>query len=256
MALTALLMAFYCQSKRRTADFLGTLLGQPCCPSLTVKIQNQVTAAVRPSYEALAAQLPAQERLSIDETGTKEANGKAWLWTFVAGMFTVFAVRATREATALRTFLGEAFRGIVNCDRAKMYWHLGCLRWFWAHLNRDFRAMIDSGDKRAKHLGFRRGTRRASCSSTGPTIAPERSRARRSCVGGPRPSQGGVFAVARHAMWLRRHARHVPGTVRTPPVAVDVLASRRDRTDEQCGRAVVASCGDLAETLLWDQGQR
>jgi len=161
MAFVALLMAYYRQSKRRTADFLSTLLGQPCCPSLTVKIQNQVTAAVRPSYEALAAQLPAQEQLSIDETGTKEANGKAWLWTFVARMFTVFAVRATREATALRAFLGEAFRGIVNCDRAKMYWHLGCLQWCWAHLNRDFQAMIDSGDKRAKHLGFR--LRHATC---------------------------------------------------------------------------------------------
>jgi transposase len=161
MAFTALLMAFYRQSKRRTADFLSTLFGQPCCPSLTVKIQNQVTTALRPSYEALAAQLPAQEQLSIDETGTKEANGKAWLWTFVARMFTVFAVRATREATALTAFLGEAFHGVVNCDRAKMYWHLGCLQWCWAHLKRDFQAMIDSGDRRAKHLGFR--LRHAAC---------------------------------------------------------------------------------------------
>jgi transposase len=161
MALTALLMAFYRQSKRRTAEFLSTLLGQPCCPSLTVKIQNQVTMALRPSYEALAAQLPTQEQLSIDETGTKEANGKAWLWAFVARMFTVFAVRATREATALTVFLGEKFHGIVTCDRAKMYWHLGCLQWCWAHLKRDFQAMIDSGDPRAKHLGWR--LRHATC---------------------------------------------------------------------------------------------
>jgi transposase len=161
MAFTALLMAFYRQSKRRTAQFLGTLLGQPCCPSLTVKIQNQVTAAVRPPYEALAAELPAQEQLSIDETGTKQENDKAWLWTFVARLFTVFAVRATREATALTTFLGETFHGIVTCDRAKMYWHLGNLQWCWAHLKRDFQAMIDSGDSRAKHLGWR--LRHATC---------------------------------------------------------------------------------------------
>ena len=107
MAFVALLMAYYRQSKRRTAEFLVTLLGQPCCPALTVKIQNQVTAAVRPSYEELAAELPAQEQLNIDETGTKEANGKAWLWTFVARMFTVFAVRATREATALTDVPGR-----------------------------------------------------------------------------------------------------------------------------------------------------
>ncbi|MCR4414581.1 MAG: transposase, partial [Thermoguttaceae bacterium] len=83
MALTALLMAYYRQSKRRTAEFLGTLLGQPCSAGLTVKIENQVTAAVRPSYEALAAELPKQTQLNIDETPTKEQNGKAWLWTFL-----------------------------------------------------------------------------------------------------------------------------------------------------------------------------
>lgn len=153
MAFTALLMAFYRQSKRRTAEFLSTLLGQPCCPALTVKIQNQVTEALRPSYEALAAQLPMQEQLSIDETPTKQENGKAWLWTFVAQMFTVFAVRATREATALGVFLGEKFHGIVNCDRAKMYWYLGRLQWCWAHLKRDFQALIDSYDPKVKRLG-------------------------------------------------------------------------------------------------------
>jgi transposase len=161
MAFTALLMAFYRQSKRRTAEFLGTLLGQPCCPALTVKMQNQVTAALRPTYEALAAELPTQEQLSIDESPTKEENGKAWLWTFVAQMFTVFAVRPTREATALTAFLGDKFRGIVTCDRAKMYWHLGQLQWCWAHLKRDFQAIIDGGDGRAKHLGRR--LRRATC---------------------------------------------------------------------------------------------
>jgi transposase len=161
MAFTALLMAYYRQSKRRTAEFLGTLLNQPCCPALTVKIENQVTAAVWPAYEELAAQLPAESQLNIDETGTKQENDKAWLWTFVARLFTVFAVRPTREATALTTLLGEQFRGIVNCDRAKMYWYLGSLQWCWAHLKRDFQAIIDSGDPRARHLGYR--LRRATC---------------------------------------------------------------------------------------------
>ena len=53
-----------------------------------------------------------------------------------------------------------------------------------------------------------------------------------------------------------RRARDVPGIVRASPVAVDVLASRRGRADEQCGRAVVASCGDLAEALVWDAERR
>lgn len=161
MAFTALLMAYYRQSKRRTAEFLSTLLGQPCCPALTVKIENQVAKALRPSYQELAAELPVQDHLNIDETATKEENGKAWLWTFVAGAFTVFAVRATREATALGVFLGEKFRGVVTCDRAKMYWRVERLQWCWAHLKRDFQAMIDTGNPRSKWLGER--LRAATC---------------------------------------------------------------------------------------------
>ena len=161
MACTAIVMAYFRQSKRRTAAFLTALLGQPCCPALTVKMQDHVTAALRPSYEELVGELPAQEHLNIDETATKEENGKAWLWTFVARPFTVFAVRATREATALSVFLTEKFQGVVTCDRAKMYWQLGRLQWCWAHLRRDFQAMIDTGDKRAKWQGER--LRAATC---------------------------------------------------------------------------------------------
>lgn len=161
MAFTALLMAYYRQSKRRTADFLSTLLGQPCCAALTVKIQTQVTAAARPAYEELAAQLPTQEHVNADETATKEQNGKAWLWTFVARRFTVFAVRATREATAVDELLTADFRGVVTCDRAKMYWRAGRLQWCWAHLKRDFQGLIDRGDNQAKRLGY--DLRRMTC---------------------------------------------------------------------------------------------
>jgi transposase len=161
MAFVALLMAYYRQSKRRTAEFLSTLLGQPCSAALTVKIQTQVTAAVRPAYEELAAELPTQDHVNADETPTKEQNGKAWLWAFSARLFTVFAVRATREATAVDEFLTAAFRGIVTCDRAKMYWRIGRLQWCWAHLKRDFQALIDSGDNQAKRLGY--DLRRMTC---------------------------------------------------------------------------------------------
>lgn len=161
MAFTALLMAYFRQSKRRTTEFLGTILGQPCSAALTVKIQNKVTTALRPAYNELAAELPKQDHLGADETGTKEANRKAWLWTFVARRFTLFAVRATREATALAVFLTETFEGTVTCDRAKMYWRLGRLQWCWAHLKRDFQAMIDSGNPHAIWLGHR--LRRATC---------------------------------------------------------------------------------------------
>ena len=51
--------------------------------------------------------------------------------------------------------LGETFRGIVNCDRAKMYEQLDCLQWCWAHLKRGFQGMIDSNTVQGKWLGCR-----------------------------------------------------------------------------------------------------
>lgn len=153
VAFAGLLMAYFRQSKRRTATFLQVLLNQPCCPALVVKMQTHVTAAARPAYEELASQLPTEPQLSIDESPTKEQTSKAWLWTFVAQVFTVFAVRTSRAATILDDLLTDRFSGIVNCDRAKMYWQCGRLQWCWAHLKRDFQALIDSQDQQVKRLG-------------------------------------------------------------------------------------------------------
>jgi transposase len=153
VAFTALLMAYFRQSKRRAAMFLETILGQPCCPAWTVKLQQQATAAVRPAYEELVGALSEQSRLGGDETPTKEGPQKAWLWTLVATTFTVFAVRVTHAAAVLTELLGDRFSGIITCDRAKMYWRLGRLQWCWAHLKRDFQALVDSEDRQVWRLG-------------------------------------------------------------------------------------------------------
>ena len=153
MAFTALLMAYFRQSKRRTALFLETILQQPCSPAWTVKLQRQATDALRPCYDELAAALPQQPQLGIDETPHKEGPLKSWLWVFVAARFTVFTLRLTRAATALGELLSDHFAGVVTCDRAKMYWCVERLQWCWAHLKRDFQALIDNDDRQVKRLG-------------------------------------------------------------------------------------------------------
>ncbi|QDU59441.1 Transposase IS66 family protein [Planctomycetes bacterium Pan216] len=71
----------------------------------------------------------------------------------MASTFTLFTMRGSRAATVLNELLGETFSGVVMCDRAKMYWQLGRLPWCWAHLKRDFQALIDSSDHQVKRLG-------------------------------------------------------------------------------------------------------
>ena len=154
LAFTGLLMGHFRQSKRRAALFLSDLLNMPCCAAATVKMQNRVSEALAQPYENLKAQLANESQLFMDESPTKQANQKAWLWTAVASTFAVFAIFASRAATALPKLLGDKFSGIINCDRAKMYWRAKRLQWCWAHLKRDFQSLIDHHDHQVKRLGF------------------------------------------------------------------------------------------------------
>jgi transposase len=129
IAFVATLMAHFRQSKRRAALFVSSVLNIPCSPSLTVKHQNIATEALRRAYDELVAALPEQSYLNGDESPTKQAQRKSWLWTFVASNFTVFALRGSRAATTIRELLGESFAGVMSCDRAKMYWQCGNLQW-------------------------------------------------------------------------------------------------------------------------------
>ena len=153
IAFAALLMACFRQSKRRAAAFLGLILQQPASCGWMVALQNRAADAVQPAYDELAQRLPEQPVLHGDESPTKEGQAKAWVWTFVAGAFTFFACRTSRAADVVAELLGAAFAGVIHCDRARMYWAFGRLQWCWAHLKRDFQALIDSPCGTARRLG-------------------------------------------------------------------------------------------------------
>lgn len=153
VALVALLMGGFRCSKRKVAQFVQEVLNIPCSPGWVVKLQHIATAALAPARDDLIERLPDQAALNIDESPTKQGKIKAWIWTFVAATFTVFSIRKSRKAEPLGEYLGAAFRGVVGCDRAKMYFQLQFVQWCWAHLIRDFQGWIDSGDGIAKRLG-------------------------------------------------------------------------------------------------------
>lgn len=152
-AFAGLLMACFRQSKRRAAQFLSTILNQPASAAWMVRLQNRCACAVQPAYDQLASQLPKEAVLHIDESPTKEGSAKSWVWTIVAKGFTFFACRTSRSGEVLEHLLGQNFAGIIHCDRARMYWRFGRLQWCWAHLIRDFRALIDHPCHTKKRLG-------------------------------------------------------------------------------------------------------
>lgn len=153
IAFAGLLMACFRQSKRRSALFLSMILKQPASSGWMVVLQNRVSEAVTPACDELAAALPGQNTLSIDESPHKEGRAKSWIWTFVAASFTFFACRPSRAADVPKQLLGEAFDGRINCDRARMYWAFRKLQYCWAHLKRDFQGLIDSPCSIERRLG-------------------------------------------------------------------------------------------------------
>lgn len=76
----------------------------------------------------------------MDETGWKQAGKRRWLWVAVSVASTVFLVATQRSAQALKTLLGDGFRGVVPSDRFKAYLALPVKRRqvCWAHLKRNW----------------------------------------------------------------------------------------------------------------------
>jgi transposase len=95
-------MACFRRSKRRAAQFLGTVLNQPASAARMVVPQNRCAEAVQPAYDELAARLPDQAAPHIDEAPTKEGPTKSWARTIVADTFTFFACRTSRRGAVLR----------------------------------------------------------------------------------------------------------------------------------------------------------
>lgn len=84
---------------------------------------------------------------NVDETGWKQGAKKAWLWAAVTRLVTVFLIRRHRDRAAFDDLVGPT-PGVLTTDRYSVYTHLpGEKRQVcWAHLRRDFQAMIDRRD--------------------------------------------------------------------------------------------------------------
>ena len=74
---------------------------------------------------------------------------KAWLWVGATSLVTVFLLVATRSAEGVMRLLGEGFTGILGSDRWTAYNGFDPLRRqvCWAHLKRDFQALVDRGSE-------------------------------------------------------------------------------------------------------------
>jgi transposase len=141
-AALSVLTGAYRLSKRQVSQLCSDLLGLTISIGMIAKLER-ITADVL--EQPLAEAVKTAEAANIDETGWREANLKAWLWVVVTSAGIVFRIVRSRAGAVARDLLGEEPKPIVISDRFPGYeWlKLKSRQVCWAHLRRDFQAMID-----------------------------------------------------------------------------------------------------------------
>ena len=143
-ALTALATGVYRVSKRTTVELLRDLFGLPMSVGAVIDSQHAMGRALAGPFDEAHAYAKGQPVKHADETGWWQKNGRAWLWTVVTPLVTVFLVRSKRSADVARELLG-ATAGVLVADRYKGYlhWPASAYQFCWAHLVRDFVAVAE-----------------------------------------------------------------------------------------------------------------
>ena len=145
-AACAVLTGAYRLGKRGVARVMGDLFGVPISPAAVCTLQHRTAGALEPIATAVHAHL-AGKPANVDETGWREGRNRAWLWTAVADRVTGFVIRRSRARKVLGALI-PGNPGVLTTDRYSAYDHLKPDRRqvCWAHLRRDFQAMIDRGN--------------------------------------------------------------------------------------------------------------
>jgi transposase len=150
-ALVAVLSGAYRLSKRNIRQLLADCFGVDLALGSISALESATSEALWEPVAEARCFVQQQPVAHVDETGWREANRRAWLWTTVTGSVTVFLIRLSRGSQVAKELVGEAFAGILVSDRWSGYrWvsiknHQLC----WAHLLRDFRQMAEAGDSTA-----------------------------------------------------------------------------------------------------------
>jgi transposase len=146
-ATCAILSGAYRIGKRGIARLCQDLFGMPISPAAVCKLQHQTTDALDGVATELQTQLTGRAA-NVDETGWYQGGKRRWLWAAVTDLASVFVVGASRSRAALSSLVGGK-PGVLTTDRYPVYDHLiGQARQVcWAHLRRDFQAMIDRADE-------------------------------------------------------------------------------------------------------------
>lgn len=133
-------------SKRNTKQVLLDLLGVPISSGQICNIEQQIAQTLEPVVTSLMEYVQTQHA-HIDETGLKENRKRGYLWVVATTLVTVFRITLSRAAWVAGELVNPYLNRevVIHSDRYSGYnWiDLPQRQLCWAHLMRDFRAMVD-----------------------------------------------------------------------------------------------------------------
>ncbi len=149
-AILSVLAGAYRLGKRPIRQLTFDLLGLSISSGMICRLERHAAAELEPPVEELRQHVRDADSAHIDETSWKQGRTRAWLWGVVTQWVTVFAIATSRGADVARDLLGTDRRKVVISDRFKSYTWIKRRQFCWAHLNRDFQAMVDRGGESAE----------------------------------------------------------------------------------------------------------
>ena len=141
-AVLSLLTGAYRLGKRPVQSLARDLFGLTISTGAICKLERSTSESLEASVEQLRQYVRGQNA-GADETSWRENRHKAWLWVATSPAATVFTIARTRGSQVIREMLGENYGGVLTSDRWTAYTWLKRRQLCWAHLRRDFQAMID-----------------------------------------------------------------------------------------------------------------
>lgn len=149
-SIVGLLRGRFRLSHRDISEAMEVLFGVDMGLGTTTGIQRRLTAALDKPYEEAALHIRGAPCRHADETGWTEQHKNRWLWLMATHAVAVFQIQGGRGKAQAQDLLGAGGGQIVTDRYAAYHWladenHQFC----WAHLLRDFQAMIERGGSSA-----------------------------------------------------------------------------------------------------------
>jgi transposase len=143
----ALLSGRYRLSRREVRQALQDLWQVRVSLGAVVRQEQAQRAALAHVVEAARAAVQQPAVVNVDETGWRQEQQRAWLWTVVTAELTVFRIDRSRGVAAVEALLGPEFVGVVGSDRWSAYRRFPAEQRAvcWAHLKRDCQALVERG---------------------------------------------------------------------------------------------------------------